>query len=112
MLLINCEINLILTWTANFAISGENRATIFATTVTKLYALVVFLSNQHSVNSKLLQQLKSGFKRTTNSNKYQSKLSPQAQNQYLDFLIDLSFQGTNKLSVLSFENDGDRTGHI
>ena len=29
----------------------------------------------------------------------------QAQNQYLDFLIDPSFQGVNRLLVLSFEDN-------
>ena len=31
----------------------------------------------------------------------------QAQNAYLDYLIDPSFQGVNKLSVLSFENNNN-----
>ena len=44
----------------------------------------------------MLQQLKSGFWRTINSNKYQSKVSTQVQNQYLDYLIDLSFLGKNR----------------
>ena len=60
-------------------------------------------------NAKLLQQLKSGFKRTINWNKYQSKATIQAQNQFLDYLIDLSFQGINSLFVLSFENNAHQT---
>ena len=32
-------------------------------------------------------------------------------NQYLDFLIDPSFQGVNRLFALSFENEDDRTVH-
>ena len=32
-----------------------------------------------------------------NRNIYQPKLSPERQNQYLDFLIDPSFQGVNRL---------------
>ena len=47
-------------------------------------------------NAKLLQQLKLGFKRTINWNKYQSKVSIQAPNSYLDHLIDPSFQGGSK----------------
>ena len=35
----------------------------------------------------------------------------QAQNQYLDYLIDASFQGVYRLFILSFEDNGDRTGH-
>ena len=71
ILLINCEINLILTWSAYCTISEGNRKTTFAITDTKLYVPVVTLSTQD--NTKLLQQLKSGFRRTTNWNKYQSK---------------------------------------
>ena len=68
--LINCEINLILTWFKNCVIAsntGANQETTFAITDTKLYVPVVSLSTQH--NAKLLQQLKSGFKRTINWNK-------------------------------------------
>ena len=35
----------------------------------------------------------------------------QAPNPYLDYLIDPSFQGVNRLFVLSFENSADRTAH-
>ena len=47
-LLINCEVNLILTWSANSVISiaALNQATIFAITDTKLYVPVVTLSTQ------------------------------------------------------------------
>ena len=51
--------------------------------------------------------MKSGFKRTINCNKYQSKVRTQAPNPYLGFLIDSSFQGVNRLFVLSFENKDD-----
>ena len=77
---------------------------------TKLYVPVVTLSTQNNV--KLLEQLKSGLKRTINLNKYQTKVSGKGQNQYLDFLIDPSFQGVNRLFVLSFENEGDRKFYI
>ena len=43
----------------------------------------------------MLQQLKSGFKRTIIWNKDQSKVTTQAQNQYLNQLVDPSFQGVN-----------------
>ena len=49
---------------------------------------------------KILQQLKSGFKRTVNWNKYQSKAAIQTQNQYLDYLIDPSFPEVNRLFLL------------
>ena len=109
MPLINCEINLILTWSENCALSFATGETKFKITDTKLYVLVVTLSAQD--NSKLLEQLKSGFKRTINWNKYQSKVSTQIQNKYLDFIIDSSFQGVNRLFVLLFENEEDRKVH-
>ena len=34
-----------------------------------------------------------------------------AQNRYLNYLVDLSFQGVNRFFVLSFENEDDRTSH-
>ena len=46
-----------------------------------------------------------------NVNKYQSKVSTQTWNRYLDFLIHTSFQEINRLSALPFENLGDRTFH-
>ena len=55
-----------------------NQVLAFALTDIKLYVPVVTLSTQD--NAKILQQLKSDFKRTIHWNKYQSKI----QNQYLD----------------------------
>ena len=89
--------------------TAENQETAFAIADTKLYVPVVTLSTQD--NAKLLQKLKSGFKRTINWNKYQPKVSILAPNLHLDYLIDPSFQGVNRLLVLSFENSTDRTVH-
>ena len=75
----------------------------------KLYVPVVTLSTQD--NAKLLQELKSGFKRTINWNKYESSVKTFAQNRYLNYLINPRFQGVNSLFVLSFENENDRTSH-
>ena len=58
-----------------------------------------------------MQQLKSGFKRTINWNRYHRKVTVQQQNGHLNFLINLRFQGVNRLFVLSFENNGGRTGY-
>ena len=77
--------------------------------LTKLYVSVVTLSTQY--NAKLLQQLKSGFKRTINWNKYKSNIKTSGQNKYLNHLINPSFQGVKGLFVLSFENENDRTSH-
>ena len=98
--LINCEINLILTWSEDCVISFATGATKFETTDTKLYVPVVTLSTQD--NEKLLEQLKPGFKRTINWNKYQPNVWPEGQNKYLDLLNDPSFQEVNRPFALSF----------
>ena len=109
MPLINCEINLILTWSEDCVISSATGATKFKITNTKLCVPAVTLSTQD--NAKLLQQLKSGFKRTINWNKYQPRVLPERQNQYLYFLIDPSFQGANRPFALSLENKEDIKVH-
>ena len=78
MLLINCEVNLIVTWSSTCVITNSTGAGRFEITDTKLYVSVVTLSTQD--NAKLLQQIKSGFKRTINWNKYQSYPKTYAQN--------------------------------
>ena len=85
MLVINCEINLILTLFGNCVIAfiaNANQAATLSVTDTKVFVPVVTLSTED--NEKKLQQLKSGFKRTVNWNKYQSKVSIEIPNQYLD----------------------------
>ena len=91
MPLINCEVNLILTWSSTcvlIATNNENQAAIFTITDTKLYVPVVTLSTQE--NTKLFQQLKSGFKRVINWNKYLSKPELLAQNPNLNHLVEPS----------------------
>ena len=109
MPLIDCEINLILTWSANCVVSEGDGASNFAITGTKPNVAVVTLSTND--NAKLLRQLKLGLKRTINWNKYQLKVRIQLSNPHLDYLIDPRFEGVNKIFVLSFENNDDRTGH-
>ena len=107
MPLINCEINLFLTWSSTCVITNSNGAGKFAITDTKLYVPVVTLSTQE--NTKFLQQLKSGFKRVINWNKYLSKPELLAQNPNLNHLVEPRFQGVNRLFVLAFEDDAQRT---
>ena len=97
MPLTNCERNLILTGFADCVISFAAGETKFAITDTKRHVLVPTLSTQD--NAKLLEHLKSGFKRAINWKKYQSKVSIESQNQYLDYLIDPTFQGVNRLFI-------------
>ena len=81
----------------------------FTISDTKLYVLVVTLPTQD--NAKLIQQLKSGFKRPIKWNKYEPKVTVEQQNQYLDFLINPGFQGVNRPFVLSFQNNVGRTSY-
>ena len=46
-----------------------------------------------------------------NWNKYQAKVSTKRQNQNLDFLIDPSFQGVNRVFALPFEDETRRTSY-
>ena len=73
----------------------------------KLYIPVVTLSKEN--DTKLLEQLKSGFERTTKWNKYRSQMTVQPQNNNLNYLIDPTFTNVNRLFVLSFArtNAGD-----
>ena len=78
MPLINCEINLILTWSTNCVIVSTNvtnQNATFEITDTKLYVPVVTLS---------------------------------AKNLNLNHLVEPSFQGVNRVFVLAFEDDTQR----
>ena len=90
MPLINCEVNIILTWSSTCVITNSNGAGAFAITDTKLYVPVVTLSTQENKKKK-------------------SELL--AQNPNLNHLVEASFQGVNRLFVLAFENDNHRTTH-
>ena len=70
---------------------------------TKLYVPVVTLSAEN--DNKLLEELKTGFKRTTKWNKFRSEISDQAKNNNLNFVIDPSFTNVYRLFVLPFKYD-------
>ena len=119
--LINCEVSLILTWSENcvltdiktqtargtrVAINAPTNAT-FKITDVKLYVPVVTLSTEN--DKTLLEQLRTGFKRTIKWNKYRSEMTNQTKNNNLNYLIDPTFTKVNRLFVLLFENENDRT---
>ena len=85
---------------ANPAIVAPSVAT-FKITDTKLYVPVVTLSKEN--DTKLLEQLKSGFKRTIKWNKYRSQMTIQPQNNNSNYLIDPTFTNLNRIFVLSFQ---------
>ena len=92
MPLINCEVSLTLTWSKNSVLSKATRDdapdadpaldeinnlrnATFKITDCKLYVPVVTVSAEN--DNKLLEQLKTGFKRTIKLNKYRSEMSNQ-----------------------------------
>ena len=100
MPLINCEVNLILTWSSTCVITNSTGVGTFEITDTKLYVPVVTLSTKQNVKF-----LKSDFKRVVNWNKYLSKPELLRRNANLNYLIEPSFQGINRSFILVFEND-------
>ena len=127
MPLINCEVFLTLTWSQNCvlinittqtarAAQGDNPAkpaidaptnATFQITDTKLYVPVITLLTEN--DKRLLEQLRTGFKRTIKLNKYRLEMTNQTKNNNLNYLIDPTFTKVNRLFVLSFENENDRT---
>ena len=92
MPLINCEVELILKWSANSVViyTGiANQVPSFTITEKNLYVPAVTLSTQN--NAKLFSQLESGFKRTISVNKYVSKPELLPQNTNLNHLVEPSF---------------------
>ena len=121
MLLINCEVSLTLTWSKDYALTdliaraadppvvaiATPTGATFKITDTKLYVPVVTLSAEN--DNKLLEQLKIGFKRKIKWNKCRSEVPNQIRNNSLNYLIDPTLTNVNRLFVLSFENETDRT---
>ena len=122
--LINCEITLILSWCKECVLVGRSfrgppaaaanhidspTSTKFEINDCKLYVPVVTLSAEN--DNKLLEQLKLGFRRSINWNKYMSQMSNQNKNNNLNYLIDTTFSNINRLFVLSFENEDDRPSY-
>ena len=72
----------------------------FKITDTKVFVPVLTSSKENGI--RLLEQLKSGFKRTIKWNKYRSQMTIQPQNNNWNYLIDPTFMNVNRLFVLSF----------
>ena len=104
MPLINCEVNFILTWSANCVIVSTdvaNQNTTFTITEAKRYVPVVTLLTQD--DAKLLMQLKSGFKRTIYWNKYLSKPVLLAQNQKCFELLARNCKSFVKFNFIQYK---------
>ena len=98
-----------ITWSKKCVTSSTVGITDFEITDTKLYVLIATLLTEYNV--KLLKQLESGFKKTINWNIYHPEFKTFPRNRYLNYLIDSSFQGVNRLFVLPFENEADKEVH-
>ena len=113
--MINCQVSLTLTWSENCVITSKATRkadpdadpavaeihsptnAVFKIIDCKLYVPVVTLSAED--DNKLLEQLKTGFKRTIKWNKYRSEMSNQTKNNNLNYLIDPTFTNVNRLFV-------------
>ena len=103
MPLINCKVELLLTWNKNCILSREDGNSVFALIDTKLYVLIVTLKIED--NAKLSILLSEGFKRPIYWNQY--KVIPNktyAANGYIRELLDSSYQGVKRLFVLIYDN--------
>ena len=71
----------------------------------KLYVPVVRLPVNN--NTKYLEDIKQGFKRTVSWNKCKSEIKAKSRDNNLDYMIDPTFRIINELFVLSFKNAGE-----
>ena len=89
MPLVNCEVDVILTSSKDSVTTNSPGAGNFKITETKLYVPIVTWSTHD--NTKLLQQLKSGFKITISWNKYELNVRAFSKYRYLNHLTYPSF---------------------
>ena len=107
----NFEVELILTWSKNCVLADMTESAVrggdptivvplgvtFKITDTRLYVPVVTLSKENDI--KVLEKLKSEFKRTIKWNKYRSQMTSQPQHNNFNYLIDPIFTNINGLFV-------------
>ena len=128
--LINCEIEIDLSWSKEFTISKisitpgtcdnpnvrppipaiaarQTTGATFQRNNAKLYVTVVTLSSNGTI--KFLESTRQGFKRTISWNKYRSEITTPTKNYNLDYLIDSTFRNISRFFVLSFKNGDDPT---
>ena len=118
MPLVNCKVDLELTWSKNCVISSAaaavNNVVSFMIIDTKLYVPIVTLSTKDNTNLK--KQLNEGFKRTVYWNRYSAinHSGKLAANNPLSIILDASFEGVNRLFVLAFatgNNEATQDGY-
>ena len=120
--LISCEVSLELKWSKNYVITSLTERQVDAgPPVVRdgaptgasldindciLYMPVVTLSKDDDI--KLLTNLKFGFTREIEWNKYRSQMTTEGINNNLNILIDPTFTNVNRLFVLAYQNADDR----
>ena len=132
-LLINAEIELILKWSQNCVLTerayraaiaeGDDPATEpaaaaintpsdlkFNITSCKLYVPVVTLQAEYE--NKLYEELKTGIKINFKWAKYRSQAINHTATSNINYLIDPTFNNVNRLFVLAFENEEDRSSYF
>ena len=103
MPLINCKVELSLSWDPNCVLSNLVGNSTFTITDAKLYVPVVTLSIED--NAKLSKLLSEGFKRSVYWKKYKIITNKTCdENDYIGELRDASYQGVKRLFVLVYDN--------
>ena len=105
MSLINCKVELSLSWNPNCVLSNLVGNSAFTKTDAKLYVPIVTLSAED--NAKLSKLLSEGFKRPVYWNKY--KIMPNKtydENDTIRELFDSSYQGVKRLFVIAYRDHG------
>ena len=72
-----------------------------------LMLLILFKNDK-----RLLEQLRTGSKRTIKWNKHRSEMTNQTKSNNLNYLIDPTFTKVNRFFVLSFENESNKTSFL
>ena len=104
MPLINCKVELSLTWNKNCILLSVADGSTLKITDTKLYVPVVVLKTED--NTKLSKLLSEGFKRSIYRNEY--KVTPNKNydaNEYIRERLDASIQGVRRLFFLAYGKD-------
>ena len=105
MLLINCKVEILLSWDPNCALFNLVQASTFTITCAKLYVPIVTL--QIEDNAKLSKLLSEGFKRPGHWNKYKIiSNKTYNDNDYIRELLDAIYQGVKRLFVLAYRDRG------
>ena len=109
MPLVNCKVQLNLTWKKECVLSTNTGNAVFIINDTKLYVPVVTLSKED--NKDFIEQQNKGFQRFIYWNEYKTKEinatvdnnnNPANSVRYIN--LDSSFQGVNRLFVMAYNS--------